>query len=193
MEPMFLSCYWWTKRGLGAARFLSRVDRYAKNLCRANKDSPRIYILSLCMEKAESSQSPVKTNEASVITSSSTLIHKEVLPPLFFRFKYFQHIAAFFNDVRLSRKSIYISKIPLKHFFTFRASKSLNMESNRRRTVSRPHCAQDWEARKALIIEVYGRMGLESLMKLMEEEYSFKATYVLVLSPLGIHMLRDWG
>ena len=64
------------------------------------------------------------------------------------------------------------------------------MEPTHRRTASRPHCAQDWEARKAPISELYGRMSLDGLMKLMVEEYFFKATYVSVLSLIGIDMLR---
>lgn len=50
------------------------------------------------------------------------------------------------------------------------------MEPNRRRTVCRPHCAQDWDVHKAQISEVYGCMSLDGLMKLMEEKYFFKAT-----------------
>ena len=64
------------------------------------------------------------------------------------------------------------------------------MEPSHRRTVCRPQCAQDWEARKAPISEFYGCMTLDDMMKLMEEEYLFKATYLSVLSLLGIHMLR---
>ena len=77
---MLPSFYSWTKRGLGAALFLTRVDRYAKNLCRANKS----VVLSLCLKKAESSQFPVKSYEASVIASSFPFIHKRVPSPLFF-------------------------------------------------------------------------------------------------------------
>ncbi|KAM0804564.1 hypothetical protein BDR22DRAFT_969883 [Usnea florida] len=50
------------------------------------------------------------------------------------------------------------------------------MEPSHRRTVYRPQCAQDWEARQAPISEFYGCMTLDDMMKLMEEKYSFKAT-----------------
>ena len=194
MELMLPSFYSWTKRGLGAALFLTRVDRYAKNSCRANKSSPKIVILSLCLEKAESSKSPVKSYEASVIASSSPLIHKEALPPLFFCFrcKNSQQLAASSKDVRLPLNSIYISKIRLK-FSTFFASKVSNMEPNQRCAVCRPNCEQDWEPRKAPILELHGCMGLVGLMKVMEEKHLFKATYVSVLSLLGTHILRYQG
>ena len=67
------------------------------------------------------------------------------------------------------------------------------MGLSHRRTVSRPLSAEDWEARKAQISKLYGYMSLNCLMKLMEEEYFFKATCVSVLSPPEIHVLRYQG
>ena len=48
--------------------------------------------------------------------------------------------------------------------------------------VRRPEGPQDWEAQRAVIIDLYITKGLEleDLMNTMEREHSFKATYVHV-------------
>ena len=45
--------------------------------------------------------------------------------------------------------------------------------------VRRPEGPQDWEARRAVITDLYMAKGLEleDLMKIMEDEHYFKATY----------------
>ena len=50
------------------------------------------------------------------------------------------------------------------------------MQSQR---VRRPEGPQDWEAQRAVITDLYITKGLEleDLMKAMEEEHFFKATY----------------
>ena len=49
--------------------------------------------------------------------------------------------------------------------------------------LSRPQCAQDWEDRKAVIMELYESKTLKETMKIMEE-HSFKATYATVTFPI---------
>ena len=44
--------------------------------------------------------------------------------------------------------------------------------------LSRPKCAQDWEDRKDVIMELYEIKTLKETMKIMEEEHLFLATYV---------------
>ena len=56
------------------------------------------------------------------------------------------------------------------------------MESEQHRAVSRPKCAQDWEGQKTTILELRNCNHLAELMKRMEEEHLFKATYV----PIGL-------
>lgn len=43
---------------------------------------------------------------------------------------------------------------------------------------SRPQCAQDWEDRKAVIMELYESRTLKDTKRFMENKHSFKATYV---------------
>ena len=47
--------------------------------------------------------------------------------------------------------------------------------------LSRPQCAQDWEDRKAVIMELYESKTLKETMKIMEADHSFKATYVTII------------
>ena len=49
---------------------------------------------------------------------------------------------------------------------------------DQRPLLSRPQCSQDWEDRKAVIMELYEFKTLKETMKVMEDEHSFKATYV---------------
>ena len=65
-----------------------------------------------------------------------------------------------------------------------------DMEQDPRRAVRRPQCAQDWEDQKAAILELRMRMELVDFMRVMEEDYLFKATYVLSSPSQRLSMLR---
>lgn len=54
------------------------------------------------------------------------------------------------------------------------------MESEQRRAVSRPQGTQDWDDQKTAILELRSCNHLDEVMKRMEEEHLFKATYVLI-------------
>ena len=48
---------------------------------------------------------------------------------------------------------------------------------------SRPQSVQDWEDRKAAIVELYDSKTLKETMEIMENEHSFKATYITITFP----------
>ena len=54
---------------------------------------------------------------------------------------------------------------------------------NERPRLSRPQCAQDWEDRKDVVMELYESKTLKETMRIMEEEHLFKATYVPTTGP----------
>ena len=58
---------------------------------------------------------------------------------------------------------------------------------DQRPLLSRPQSAQDWEDRKAAIVELYESKTLKETMTIMENKHSFKATYVKL--PFSIHVL----
>ena len=67
------------------------------------------------------------------------------------------------------------------------------MERDPGRAVRRPQCAQDWEPQKAAIVDLRMRMKLVDIMRVMEEEHLFKATYVLSPQSRRLSMLRLQG
>ena len=72
----------------------------------------------------------------------------------------------------------YIYVIVNKVFNLVAAAYPAVYSMDQRPLLSRPQSAQDWEDRKAAIVELYESKTLKETMTIMENKHSFKATYV---------------